>query len=214
MPRLLDAVREATRRLHYSIRTEEAYASWVKRFVLFHGKRHPDEMGEPEVVAFLNHLATDRDVAASTQNQALNAILFLDKVVLDRPLEWFDDELVRAKRPARLPVVLTREAVRALIGQLDGPHRLAASLLYGAGLRLLECLRLRVKDVDYGQNHLVVRDGKGQRDRVALLPATLADGLRGQIDRAAPIDASDSARASSRRTTGKFIAGPGPMRGP
>lgn len=133
MPRLLDPVREATRRLHYSIRTEDAYVHWAKRFVLFHGKRHPDEMGEPEVVAFLNHLATERDVAASTQNQALNAILFLYKVVLDRPLEWLDDDLVRAKRPARLPAVLTRDEVRALLGQLDGPHRLAASMLYRAG---------------------------------------------------------------------------------
>ncbi|MDB5349490.1 MAG: integron integrase [Planctomycetota bacterium] len=180
-PRLLDRVRVAARRLHYSIRTEDAYVGWAKRFILFHGKRHPDEMGEAEVVAFLNHLAVEHQVAASTQNQALSAIVFLYKVVLDRTLDWFADDLVPAKRPERLPVVLTREEVRAVLAHLGGVHRLAAGLMYGSGLRLMETLRLRVKDVDFGQNHLVVREGKGDKDRVTVLPATLAESLRIQI---------------------------------
>ncbi len=182
MSRLLDQVREATRRLHYSIRTEDAYVLWIKRFILFHGKRHPLELGEPEVVAFLTHLAVHEDVAASTQNQALGALLFLYKVVLDRPLEWVNDQVVRAKRPERLPVVLSREEAKAVLAQLDGTAWLAAALLYGSGLRLMECLRLRVKDVDFGQNHILVRDGKGQKDRVAILPASLVEPLRRQIE--------------------------------
>ena len=180
-PRLLDRVRVAIRRLHYSIRTEDAYVQWAKRFILFHGKRHPDDMGEPEIVAFLNHLAVEGQVAASTQNQALSALLFLYKVVLDRDLDWFSKDLVPAKRPERLPVVLTRDEVRAVMSHLDGVHRLAAGLMYGSGLRLMETLRLRVKDIDFGQNHLVVREGKGDKDRVTVLPATLVDALRLQI---------------------------------
>jgi integron integrase len=179
-PRLLDRVRSAIRMLHYRIRTEDAYVQWVKRFIVFHGKRHPLEMGEREVEAFLTHLAVDEDVAASTQNQAMCALLFLYKVVLERPLEGRID-VRRAKRPARLPVVLTRPEVRAVLGQLDGEKLLMASLLYGSGLRLMECLRLRVKDVDFGQNHLVVRDEKGQKDRVTLLPRSLVEPLKGQI---------------------------------
>jgi integron integrase len=180
-PRILDRVRVAARRLHYSIRTEDAYVQWAKRFILYHGKRHPEEMGEAEIVAFLNHLAAEQNVAASTQNQALSALLFLYKVVLERPVEWFSDRLTPAKRPERLPVVLTREEVRAVMGHLEGVHRLAAGLMYGAGLRLMETVRLRVKDVDFGQNHLVVRDGKGAKDRVTVLPGTLAEALRDQI---------------------------------
>ena len=168
-PRLLDRVREAVRRLHYSIRTETAYVQWIKRFILFHGKRHPLEMGEREVEAFLSHLAITGNVAASTQNQAMSALLFLYKIVLDRPLRGRIDAL-RAKRPERLPVVLTRAEVRAILAQLDGDKHLMASLLYGSGLRLMECLRLRIKDIDFGQNHILVRDGKGQKDRVSLLP--------------------------------------------
>ena len=197
-PRLLDRVRTACRRLHYSIRTEDAYSQWIKRFILFHGKRHPEAMGEGEVVAFLNHLAVDRQVAASTQNQALAALLFLYKTVLDRPLEWVGDDTVRARRPERLPVVLTRDEVRALLAQLDDASRLMASLLYGSGLRLMECLRLRVKDVDFGQNHLVVRDGKGQKDRVTLLPAGVRDPLRGQIERALARHRDDLAEGFGR----------------
>ena len=180
-PRLLDRVRVATRRLHYSIRTEDAYVQWAKQFILFHRKRHPDEMGEAEIVAFLNDLAVVRRVAAATQNQALSALLFLYKVVLDRELDWFSDDLTPAKRPARLPVVLTRDEVRAVLAHLEGVHRLAASLMYGAGLRLMETVRLRVKDVDFGQNHLLIREGKGDKDRVTVLPSTLVDPLRIQI---------------------------------
>jgi integron integrase len=167
--------------LHYSIRTEDAYVQWARRFILFHGKRHPLEMGAREVEAFLTHLAVDEDVAASTQNQAMSALLFLYKVVLERPLEGRIDAC-RAKRPGRLPVVLTRAEVRAILAQLDGEKHLMAGLLYGSGLRLMECLRLRVKDVDFGQHHLVVRDGKGQKDRVTLLPGSLVEPLVKQID--------------------------------
>jgi integron integrase len=166
--------------MHYSIRTEDAYVQWIKRFILFHGKRHPLEMGESEVEAFLNHLAVEGNVAASTQNQALSALLFLYKFVLDRPLRDRIDVL-RAKRPRRLPVVLTRAEVRAILTQLDDHKHLMACLLYGSGLRLMECLRLRIKDVDFGQNHILVRDGKGQKDRVTLLPRSLIEPLESQI---------------------------------
>jgi integron integrase len=177
--------------LHYSIRTEDAYVLWTKKFILFHGKRHPLEMGEPEVVAFLTHLAVQRDVAASTQNQALSALLFLYKIVLGRPLEWVGDQLVRAKTPERLPTVFSREEACAMLAQLEGPAWLAASLLYGSGLRLMECLRLRVKDIDFGQLHIIVRDGKGQKDRATILPTSLIEPLRRQIDHVRALHQSD-----------------------
>ena len=139
-------------------------------------------MGETEVVAFLDHLAVERDVAGSTQNQALAALLFLYKVVLGRPLKWLDEIRVRAKKPERLPVVLSRDEVRALLAQLEGTYRLVAALLYGSGLRLMEGLRLRVKDIDFGQNHIIVRDGKGQKDRATVLPASQSDDLRAQVE--------------------------------
>jgi integron integrase len=179
-PRLLDQVRDTLRTLHYSIRTEDAYLMWIKKFILFHDKRHPLVMGEAEVEQFLTHLAVERNVAASTQNQAFCALLFLYKVVLERPLEKIED-VVRAKRPERLPVVLTREEVRALMTNLKGVARLMAGLLSGSGLRVMECVRLRVKDVDFGQHHLIVRDGKGQKDRVGLLPRALHGPLKDQI---------------------------------
>lgn len=179
--RLLDQVHDAIRARHYSRRTERAYAGWIRRFVLFHGKRHPEEMGEPEVTAFLSHLATHRRVSASTQNQALSALLFLYRVVLRRDLAWLD-ELVRAKRPARVPTVLSRSEVAALLAELDGTVRLVASLLYGAGLRLLEAMRLRVKDVDFARNEITVRDGKGRKDRVTLLPAAAREPLRRHLE--------------------------------
>ena len=190
MAKLLDQMREAIRTKHYSIRTEDAYLLWARRFILFHGKTHPAEMGEAEVGQFLTHLAVDLDVAASTQNQALSALLFLYKVVLDRPLGALG-ETHRAKRPERLPVVFTRDEVRAVLARLQGDRRLMASLLYGAGLRLMECLRLRVKDVDFGRNHLLVRDGKGQKDRATVLPATLVDPLRKQVEKVAEIHRQD-----------------------
>ena len=168
----LEEVRQAIRLRHYSIRTEQAYVDWIKRFILFHDKRHPREMGEAEVRDFLTHLAVNRNVAASTQNQALNALVFLYKAVLERPLGEIT-EVVRAKRPQRLPVVLTREEVRQVLHHLDGSHWLAACLMYGSGLRLMECIRLRVKDLDFDHRAILVRDGKGAKDRIV----TLADEL-------------------------------------
>ncbi len=191
MPRLLDQVRETTRRLHYSIRTEDAYVQWIRRFILFQGKRHPLEMGEAEVVTFLNHLAVRRDVAASTQNQALSALVFLYKVVLDRPLARLDDGLVRARTPERLPTVFSREEARAVLARLDGNAWLAASLLYGSGLRLMESLRLRLKDLDFDQARIIVRDGKGQKDRATLLPDCLVEPLRRQVEHVRAIHESD-----------------------
>jgi integron integrase len=191
MPRLLDQVRAATRRLHYSIRTEDAYVSWTKKFILFHGKRHPLEMGEPEVVAFLTHLAVQRDVAASTQNQALSALLFLSKVVLERPLNALAEGVVRAKSPERLPTVFSREEARAVLAQLDGTAWLAAGLMYGSGLRLMECLRLRVKDVDFDQVGIIVRDGEGRNDRATLLPASLTEPLRRQVEHVRAVHQAD-----------------------
>ncbi len=177
MAKLLDQMREAIRARHYSIRTEETYVLWARQFILFHGKRHPREMGKQEIEEFLTCLAVERNVAASTQNQARSALLFLYKVVLDCPLGEVDD-VVRARRPERLPLVFTRDEVRAVLARLRGDKWLMASLLHGSGLRLMECLRLRVKDVDFGQNHLLVRDGKGRKDRVTVLPASLVGTLR------------------------------------
>ena len=168
--RLLDRVREALRTRHYSRRTEEAYVAWIRRYILSHGKRHPVEMSGAEVTRFLSSLAVEGRVAASTQNQALSALLFLYREVLGIELPWLDD-IVRAKRPERLRVVLTRDEVRAVIERLAGAPRLMACLLYGAGLRVLECCRLRVQDVDFGSNQIVVRAGKGDKDRTTMLPA-------------------------------------------
>jgi integron integrase len=173
---LLDRLREAIRARHYSLRTEEAYVGWVRRFILFHNKRHPAEMGEPEINRFLTHLAVAENVAASTQNQALSAILFLYQAVLEKDLDRLDG-VVRAKKPKRLPVVLTRDEVRALLGRMSGVPKLAAWLLYGGGLRLLEALRLRVKNIDFAMNQITVRDGKGQKDRVTILPAIVKELL-------------------------------------
>ena len=180
-PRLLDRVREAIRARHYSRRTEKAYVAWIRRFILFHGKRHPLEMGGPEVTRFLTSLAVEGHVAGSTQNQALSALLFLYREVLAQDLPWLDD-IVRAKRTARLPVVLTRDEVRAVIRQLRGVHRLMAILLYGAGLRLLEAARVRVKDVDFARNQIMVRGGKGDKDRATPLPAVVIADLAKHLE--------------------------------
>jgi integron integrase len=182
-PRLLDRVREAIAAKHYSHRTEKAYIHWIKRYIFFHGKRHPVEMGAPEVTAFLTSLAVHENVAASTQNQALSALLFLYREVLGVELPWLDD-VIRAKRPQHLPVVLTREEVRAVLQRLDGVPRLMALLLYGAGLRLLECCHLRVKDIDFATNQIVIRDGKGRKDRVTMLPAAVKAALITHLERA------------------------------
>ena len=180
-PRLLDRVREAIRSRHYSRRTEKAYVHWIRRFIFFHGKRHPAEMGAVQVTAFLTSLAVQGKVAASTQNQALSALLFLYREVLGVDLPWLED-VVRAKRPQYLPVVLTRDETRALLQQLNGVPRIMALLLYGAGLRLLECCRLRVKDVDFAANQIVIRDGKGRKDRVTMLPAAARTLLARHMD--------------------------------
>jgi integron integrase len=181
-PRLLDRVRHAIGTRHYSRRTEKAYVHWIKRYIFFHGKRHPGEMGSAEVAAFLTSLAVQSKVAASTQNQALSALLFLYRNVLGVELPWLDD-VVRARRPLHLPVVLTRDEVRAVLQRLDAVPRLMAILLYGAGLRLLECCRLRVKDVDVATNQITIRDGKGHKDRATMLPAAVKADLIAHLER-------------------------------
>jgi integron integrase len=191
-PKLLEQYRERLRVKHYSLRTEEAYLHWARRFIYFHGKRHPREMGGPEVEAFLSHLATEGRVAPSTQNQALAALLFLYREVLVKDLPWMDG-VVRAKRTARVPVVLTENEVRALLAQLDGTRWLAASLLYATGMRLLEGLRLRVKDVDFERGEIAVRDGKGGRDRRTMLSARLIEPLRSHLARVKDLHARDLA---------------------
>ena len=182
-PKLLDQVRDVIRRKHYSIRTEQTYCDWIRRFILFHQKRHPAEMAEPEITAFLTSLARDGNVAASTQNQALSALLFLYKEVLKQEIGWLDS-VERAKKPARLPVVLTRDEVHKIFAHLNGTHRLMAGLLYGSGLRLMECVRLRVKDLDFGYARITVRDGKGGKDRVTMLPVNLAAPLERHLNKA------------------------------
>ena len=179
-PKLLDQVRGKIRLKQYSIRTEQAYTDWVRRFVLFHGKRHPVSMGAVEVEVFLTHLAVERRVAASTQNQAMNALLFLYRDVLGVELPWLDG-VQRAKRPQRLPVVLTVQEVQALLGRMSGTPGMVARLLYGGGLRLLEGLRLRVKDIEFARRQVIVREGKGAKDRVTILPDSLIEPLRAHL---------------------------------
>jgi len=179
-PKLLEEVRGVLRFKHYSIRTEESYVEWIRRFILFHGKKHPGDMGEREITAFLTHLAVNRHVAASTQNQALSALLFLYKEVLKQDIGWLEN-VERVSRPPRLPVVFTKTEARAVLAYLEGEYRMMAELLYGSGLRLMECVRLRVKDVDFGYNQITVRDGKGFKDRVTLLPEKLRAALRAHL---------------------------------
>jgi integron integrase len=179
-PRLLAQVRAAIRVRHYSLRTEEAYVGWIRRYVRFHGTRHPSELEEADVGRFLSHLATREAVGSSTQNQALSALLFLYRDVLGRDFGWLSG-VARAKRPHRLPVVLTRAEIRTLLEHLNGTRRLMAELLYGSGLRLLECLQLRVKDADYGNHQLIVRAGKGAKDRVTLFPDSVQDRLAAHL---------------------------------
>jgi len=180
--KLLDQVRDVLRLKHYSIRTEQSYVDWIKRFILFHNKRHPQDMGRAEIEAFLTHLAVEGNVAASTQNQAFSALLFLYREVLkiefDAPLD-----AVRAKKPARLPVVLTRAEAHLVIDGMTGNYQLMAKLLYGSGLRLMECLRLRVKDIDFERREIIVRDAKGGHERVTMLPASLVAPLQEHLKR-------------------------------
>jgi integron integrase len=180
-PQVLDRVRQAIRTRHYSHRTEKAYIGWIKRFILFHNRRNPEEMGEKEISQFLSSLANDSHVSASTQNQALNALLFLYQEVLGKKIGLVQG-IVRARRPKRLPVVLTREEVRSILGSLRGLEWIMTMVLYGAGLRLMECLRLRVKDIDFSRNEIRVRSGKGDKDRVAMLPAAIKEPLRRHLE--------------------------------
>lgn len=176
-PRLLDRLRLAIRTRHYSRRTERAYVLWIVRFVRYHNLRHPKELGAADVTQFLSSLATTERLSASSQNQALAAILFLYRHVIGGDLPWIDG-IVRAVRPVRLPVFLSRDEVRTVIARLHGAHRLVALLLYGAGLRILEALRLRVKDVDFNTNSVTIRRGKGAKDRITMLPAIVKSELR------------------------------------
>ncbi|HEX6533147.1 MAG TPA: integron integrase [Gemmatimonadaceae bacterium] len=207
---MLGRVREAIRARHYSRRTEEAYVGWVRRYIAWSGRRHPRELGASDVRRFLSGLATERRVSASTQNQALSALLFLYGNVLGRPLPEVRG-IVRAKRPHRVPVVLTRGEARAVIERIDGPARLVALLLYGAGLRLLEALTLRVKDIDFDQRRIVVRGGKGGKDRITVLPAAVVSPLRAHLARVHELHVRDLAsgagavelpEAFSRKHTG------------
>jgi integron integrase len=181
-PKLLDQVCDVIRRKHFSIRTERTYTDWIRRFILFHDKRHPKEMAEAEVTEFLTYLARDGKVAASTQNQALSALLFLYKEVIKQEIGWLEN-VERAKKPARLPVVLTRDEVHKIFAHLHGTARLMAGLLYGSGLRLMECVRLRVKDIDFGYARITVRDAKGGKDRVTMLPLNLANALERHLQK-------------------------------
>lgn len=196
-PKLMVRVREAIRTRHYSRRTEESYAHWIKRFIFFHAKRHPMKMGEAEISSFLSSLAVQENVSASTQNQALSALLFLYQNVLKKPLSWVDVG-VRAKKPARLPVVLSKEEVNAILGHLDGAPRLIALLLYGSGLRRMECLELRVKDLDLARNEILVRDGKGQKDRHPMLPESLKEPLRRHLQRVKELHERDLSAGTGR----------------
>ena len=180
-PKLLDQVRQAIRTRHYSYMTEKAYVHWTKRYIFFHNKRHPAEMGEAEIARFLSSLATDGQVSASTQNQAFNALLFLYKEVLGKKIGLIEG-VVRAKRPLRLPVVLTKDEVKKVIDHMNGVPRLMAVLLYGAGLRLMECCRLRIKDIDFSRNEIVIRAGKGDKDRHTMLPTAIKESLSRHIE--------------------------------
>jgi len=186
----MDQVRDTIRKKHYSIRTEQTYCEWIKRFIFFNGKRHPSEMGKNEIACFLSHLATDRKVAASTQNQALNAIVFLYKQVLKINIGDFS-QFERAKTPSRLPVVLTKKEVALLLPFVSDKYRLMVELLYGCGLRLMECIRMRVKDIDFDSSQVIVRHGKGAKDRVTMLPESLKQKLRDHLIRVKKIHEHD-----------------------
>lgn len=191
-PRLLDQVRGKIRLKHYSIRTEQAYVDWIKRFVLHFDKRHPSEMGAREVEAFLTHLAVEGRVAAATQNQAKAALLFLYREVLEQDLPWLQN-VEQAKAPKRLPVVLTPPEAQAVLSRLSGTHWIVAGLLYGAGLRIMEALRLRVKDVEFARKEILVREGKGFKDRVTMLPAVLAEPLKAHLKQVRELHEQDVA---------------------
>ncbi|MFI3194274.1 MAG: integron integrase [Methylococcaceae bacterium] len=192
-PKLLDQVRAKIRFKHYSIRTEQAYTDWIKRFILHFGKKHPREMGAAEIEQFLTHLAVQGQVAASTQNQARCALLFLYREVLAIELPWLDN-VEQAKAPKRLPVVLNRDEIQAILSRLTGTHWLVASLLYGTGMRIMECLRLRVHAIDFKRNEILIRDGKGFKDRVTMLPVSLSTALQEHLIKVKELHASDLAQ--------------------
>lgn len=198
VPRLMDEVRRRIRLKHYSLRTEQAYTGWIRRFILANGRRHPRELGATDVERFLSGLAVQGGVAASTQNQALSALLFLYREVLRLDLPWLQG-VVRAKSSRRLPTVLSQDEMRRLLALMDGRAWLIASLLYGTGMRLMECLRLRVKDVDFSRNEIVVRDGKGGKDRRTVLPRALHEPLLREIARARLLHERDLADGVVRR---------------
>lgn len=202
--KLLDQVRDAIRRKHYAYRTEETYVSWIRQYILFHNKRHPQEMGAAEIEAFLTYLAQERHVSASTQNQALSAILFLYREVLHISISNL--EITWANKPKRLPTVLSQEETRRILACLTGANKLKGQLLYGSGLRLMECLRLRVKDVDFAQCHILVRDGKGQKDRVTLLPEALLTPLQNQLQHTQLIHEQDLANGFGRTSLPDALA--------
>lgn len=192
-PRLLDRVRLAIRTRHLSLRTEQAYVQWIRRFILLHDKRHPKDMGAKEIGAFLTHLAVDRHVSASTQNQALSGVLFLYREVLGRDPGELGD-VVRARRPRKLPVVLTKDEVKSVLERLTGAHRLMATLLYGSGLRLTECVRLRVKDIDLPYQQITIRDAKGNRDRLTTLPRSFKQDLTNHLGGVRKLHQTDLSR--------------------
>jgi len=196
-PKLMNQLREALRSRHYSRRTEQTYCHWVKRFIYFHKVRHPAEMAEPEINAFLTHLAIKERVSASTQNQALSALLFLYRYVLNREIGDLGD-VIRARKPKHLPVVLTREEVKSIINQLIGDKWLMAMLMYGSGLRLMECLRLRIQDIDFSANQIVIRDGKGDKDRVTMLPEVVQKPLKEHLEKVRRIHEGDLADGYGR----------------
>ena len=196
-PKLMDRLCEALRSRHYSRRTEETYCHWVKRFIFFHKVRHPAEMAEPEINAFLTHLAVKEKVSASTQNQALSALLFLYRHVIGREVGDLG-KVIRARKPTRLPVVMTRDEVKAVLANLTGDKWLMASLMYGAGLRLMECLELRVQDIDFARNEILVRDGKGAKDRITMLPELLKKPLQDHLRKVKAVHEKDLAEGWGR----------------
>lgn len=196
-PKLLDRVRTSLRARHYSKRTEEAYLLWIRKFILYHEKRHPSSMGAAEVNAFLTHLAVDDHVAAATQNQALAALLFLYRHVLEDPLPWMH-EIIRAQQPARLPVVLTVDEVRSILARLEGTPHIVGQLLYGSGMRLLECLTLRVKDLDFDRRQITIRDPKGRRDRATMLPAAVIPELHRHLEHVRDLHEQDLSEGFGR----------------
>jgi integron integrase len=191
-PRLLDEVREVARMRHLSLRTEQAYISWIKRYIVFHNKRHPRDMAESEIRAFISHLAVEGGVTASTQTVALSALLFLYRDVLKQDLPYVSN-IERAQKPKRVPVVLTRAETKRVLANLQGTHLLIASLLYGSGLRLMECVRLRVKDIDFNYGQIIVRDGKAQKDRITMLPARLKHPIMRHLKRVRQLHLDDLA---------------------